>query len=103
MEQQSDTQIFVLAQAPLAKQDSGFSRLTRAYLRRRAWRYFRFLGFKDPARYGRAIRSALALYKDEHLTKSENLLDAWGLMHALYKDSAVLHRHPKGSASPPDR
>src|SRR5699024_9342142 len=39
----------------------------RRYLQRRAFRYFRRIGAKDPARYGRAIRTALALYQDAHL------------------------------------
>jgi hypothetical protein len=80
----------------VGKRSSIFSRATRKYLTRRAWRYFRFLAFKDPARYGRAIRSALELYKDEHLAKSENLLDAWGLVHALYHGATVLNRAARG-------
>ncbi len=86
---------------------ASFSRATRRYLQRRAWRYFRFLGHRDPARYGKAIRQALALYRDDHLVKPENLLDAWGLMHALYwgasadvqyepKVAPVLKRQPRG-------
>jgi hypothetical protein len=88
--------VFHLGLSPLPDHESGFSRATRHYLRRRAWRYFRFLGWKEPERYGRAIRAALMLYKDEHLAKSENLLDAWGLMHALYHGSKTLRRAPKG-------
>jgi hypothetical protein len=76
--------------------ESIFSRATRGYLVRRAWRYFRRLGWRDPARYGRAIRVALALYEDRHLAKPENILDAWGLVHALYHGSEVLVREPKG-------
>lgn len=86
---------------------SAFSRVTRHYLQRRAWRYFRKLGHQDVKRYGTAIRRELALYSDEHLTKPENLLDAWGLMHALYwgasagvqyepKAPPVLVRKPRG-------
>ncbi|KYF48199.1 hypothetical protein BE04_07880, partial [Sorangium cellulosum] len=73
-----------------------FSRRTRHYLRRRAFRYFRRLGRRDAARYGRAIRAALALYRDEHLDRPERLLDAWGLLHALYWGSPVLERLPRG-------
>jgi alkylhydroperoxidase family enzyme len=73
-----------------------FSMATRAYLRRRAFRYFRQIGRTDPPRYGRAIRAALALYRDEHLEKPEQLLDAWGLVHALYWGSPVLARDPLG-------
>jgi alkylhydroperoxidase family enzyme len=73
-----------------------FSIRTRCYLRRRAFRYFRKLGLVDRARYGRAIRAALSLYRDEHLEKPPQLLDAWGLMHALYWGSPVIERHPLG-------
>jgi hypothetical protein len=73
-----------------------FSRRTRRYLRRRAFRYFRVLARGDSQRYGKAIRGALVLYRDQHLDKPERLLDAWGLMHALYWGSNVLTRDPKG-------
>jgi hypothetical protein len=73
-----------------------FSRRTRQYLVRRAFRYFRVVARKDEARYGRAIRAALALYRDEHLGTPEQLLDAWGLLHALYWSSPVLVRDPRG-------
>jgi hypothetical protein len=87
---------WVLAPEPLPPHESGFRRGTRAYLKRRAWRYFRQLGFKDEARYGRAIRAALALYRDEHLGTAERVLDSWGLVHALYHGSPVLRRDPRG-------
>jgi hypothetical protein len=73
-----------------------FSRATRRYLTRRAWRYFRRLGYRDPARYGRAIRHALSLYEDRHLAKPLRLLDAWGLMNALYGESPVVSFAPRG-------
>ncbi|NMO13795.1 hypothetical protein HPC49_01965 [Pyxidicoccus fallax] len=74
-----------------------FSRATRQYLQRRAWRYFRKKkNGGNVARYASAIRPVLALYQDEHLSKPERLIDAWGLMHALYHGSPVLVREPKG-------
>ncbi|MBI3185274.1 MAG: hypothetical protein HYZ28_24310 [Myxococcales bacterium] len=73
-----------------------FTRVTRQYLQRRAFRYFRKLAKKDPARYGKSIRAALALYQDEHLSKPERLIDAWSLMHGLYHGSKVLSRKPRG-------
>jgi hypothetical protein len=73
-----------------------FSHATRRYLQRRAWRYFRKLGHRDPARYGRAIRHALSLYEDRHLAKPLRLLDAWGLMNALYGESPVVSFAPRG-------
>jgi hypothetical protein len=75
---------------------SRFTRATRRYLARRAFRYFRAIGRSDPARYGRGIRIALALYEDAHLDAPERLLDSWGLLHALYAWSPVLERHPRG-------
>lgn len=79
-----------------AARASRFSRATRLYLARRAWRYFRYLAFREPERYIRAMRAALPLYEDENLQKAERLLDAWGLMHALYWGSPVLERDPRG-------
>ncbi|WP_437723993.1 hypothetical protein [Sorangium sp. So ce861] len=82
--------------APGDVESPRFSMRTRHYLRRRAFRYFRRLGRRDAARYGRAIRAALALYRDEHLDRPERLLDAWGLLHALYWGSPALERLPRG-------
>jgi predicted DNA-binding WGR domain protein len=73
-----------------------FTRVTRRYLARRAYRYFRMLGHRDPARYGRAMRLALPRYTDESLSAVSRLLDAWGLMHALYARSPVIVRSPGG-------
>jgi hypothetical protein len=69
-----------------------FSMRTRTYLCRRAFRYFRRIGKRDLARYGRAIRGALALYDDASLQKPEQLLDAWGLLNALYWGSPAINR-----------
>jgi len=80
-----------------------FSRRTRRYLQRRAFRYFRRIGSQDPARYGRALRGALALYEDAHLESAQKLLDAWGLVHALYGRSKVLSRVPRGIVLAPGR
>jgi predicted DNA-binding WGR domain protein len=73
-----------------------FSKRTRTYLTRRVFRYFRRLGHKDAARYGRAMRAALPLYRDENLSTPARLLDAWGLMHALYGWCKVLEKAPRG-------
>lgn len=73
-----------------------FSIRTRRYLARRAFRYFRRLGYRDVERYGRAIRAALVRYEDAALDRPERLLDAWGLMHALYGASPVLDRASNG-------
>ena len=71
-----------------------FSRATRTYLARRAYRYFRYLGFRAPARYGAALRLALPLYRDDRLDTPARFLDAWGLLHALYHRSPVLAAMP---------
>lgn len=74
-----------------------FSRRTRTYLARRAFRYLRGVARADVGRYGRAIRAALARYEDTHLARPEQLLDAWSLLHALYWGSPVIVRDPRGA------
>jgi hypothetical protein len=69
---------------------TGFTSQTRHYLRRRAWRYFRRLGFRDPAAYVPAVARALVRYTDDDVRSGENLLDNWGLMHACFGKSDVL-------------
>jgi hypothetical protein len=67
-----------------------FSYHTRYYLRRRAWRYFRRLGFRRPAEFPAAIARALARYRDEDLARGEHLLDSWGLMQACFRRHEAL-------------
>ena len=64
-----------------------FKHKTRYYLRRRAWRYFRWMAFKRPDDYCKVITQALIAYRDEDLAQAEDLLDSWGLMRACYGDS----------------
>jgi hypothetical protein len=73
-----------------------FTVSTRQYLRRRAWRYFRRLGKTHPDRYVPAISQALGLYEDADVASGLALLDNWGLVHALFHNSAVLESHPRG-------
>ncbi|MEK6239574.1 MAG: hypothetical protein N2C14_33060 [Planctomycetales bacterium] len=61
-----------------------FTHRTRYYLRRRAWRYFRRMGFQRPGDYVKTISQSLICYQDEHLATGENLLDSWGLMQACF-------------------
>ena len=61
-----------------------FSTRTRRYLQRRAYRYFRHIGYRDPARYVTNLLAALRLYADEDTIPAERQLDRWGLFHALY-------------------
>jgi len=63
---------------------------TRYYLRRRAWRYFRKLGHRQPSIYVPAIVRALVAYEDADLERGENILDSWGLMHACFADHEAL-------------
>lgn len=71
-----------------------FNYRTRYYLRRRAWRYFRRMGFQDPTRYIPAISRALLHYQDDDLAVGENILDSWGLMHALFGKSELIEFTP---------
>lgn len=75
---------------------SRFSRRTRRYVARRAFRYLRRIGRTDKTRYGRLVRMLLPLYRDEHLASPERLLDSWTLVHVLYAWSDVLVRDPRG-------
>ncbi|MCA9271300.1 MAG: hypothetical protein KDA41_22610, partial [Planctomycetales bacterium] len=61
-----------------------FSHRTRYHLRRRAWRYFRRLGFQRPEQYCAAIGGALALYHDDDLARGEDVLESWTLLHAAF-------------------
>lgn len=67
-----------------------FTYATRYYLQRRAWRYFRHLGYGDPPRYVRAVATMLARYRDAHLARGEHILDSWTLLQACFRESDVL-------------
>lgn len=95
-----DRTLWARSQGPT---DPRFSLRTRRYLQRRAFRYFRKIGSTDRVRYGRGIRLALSLYEDAHLDAPQKLLDAWGLMHALFGRSPVLSRVPRGIVLAPGR
>jgi len=80
-----------------------FTRVTRRYLTRRAFRYFRRIGYTNPALYRKAVLLALQQYRDEHLGTVGRLFSAWGLLHVLYGRSPVLVRHPSGIRLTPGR
>lgn len=61
-----------------------FSHKTRNYLRRRVWRYFRHLSFRDPAAYVASVSTAMCGYLDADFAAGENIIDNWSLMHACY-------------------
>ena len=67
-----------------------FSYHTRYYLRRRAWRYFRRLGFSRPSEYAAAVVKMLQRYRDDDFARGENVLDNWSLLHACFGKSDVL-------------
>ncbi len=80
-----------------------FSVATRKYLRRRAWRYFRYLGKGHPGRYVAAASGALALYRDEDVSDGLALLDNWGMVHILFHRSPELLARAGGWAVAPGR
>lgn len=67
-----------------------FSYHTRYYLRRRAWRYFRSLGFRRPTDYVPAVTRLIGAYTDEDLATGENLMDSWSLLHACFGESDAI-------------
>jgi hypothetical protein len=75
-----------------------FSVATRQYLRRRAWRYFRRLGKNHPERYIAAVSGGLIRYTDEDVSDGLELIDNWGLIHALFHRSRVVVARPAGWA-----
>ncbi len=67
-----------------------FSYRTRGYLRRRACRYFRRMGFQRPVEYCQAVAMAFKLYRDDDVARGENILDNWSLMHLAFRQSPIL-------------
>lgn len=67
-----------------------FKYRTRYYLRRRAWRYFRWLGYGKPDAYVGAITKTLAMFDDADLQRGENILDSWALIHACFAEHDAL-------------
>lgn len=73
-----------------------FTRSTRQYLCRRAFRYFRRIAYKDPERYGRVLAPALTEMTDADLGDPARFLDAWSVVHILYWGSEIVTRDPRG-------
>jgi len=71
-----------------------FSLATRMHLKRRVWRYFRVLGFRDVARYRAALLHALPRYQEADVARVDLLLGCWGLVHALFGKSDVVDHKP---------
>ena len=70
-----------------------FTHRTRHYLRRRAWRYFRWLGYARPADYPAAIVPALRRFHDADLAKGEAILDSWALLNVCFRGCNALEFH----------
>lgn len=70
-----------------------FSHRTRQYLRRRAWRYFRWLGYRTPAAFPAAVIPALRRYRDADLEKGEHILDSWSLLQICFHGSGAFEFH----------
>jgi hypothetical protein len=79
-----------------------FSHPTVFFLRRRAWRYFRKIGFSDASAYLQAVTFALVAYTDADVARGENLLDNWGLMHCCFGKSPLLAFHHRHTNVKPD-
>lgn len=75
---------------PIGPDSRLFSYHTRHYLRRRVWRYFRHMGYRQPEHYPRALALALMRYRDEDFSSGEHILDNWGLMQACYREHQAL-------------
>ena len=67
-----------------------FSYRTRYYLRRRAWRYFRWMGFQRPGDYVKSVAAVLQRYRDEDFVAGENILDSWSLLHICFHHHEAL-------------
>lgn len=67
-----------------------FRHRTRNFLRRRVWRYFRWLSYKNPSEYLAAVSRALCVYTDAEFKLGENIIDNWSLMHVCYFHSDAL-------------
>jgi len=81
-----------------------FSHRTRNHLRRRVWRYFRWLSYSDPSAYLTAVSEALIRYQDEDVRTDHSRLDNWSLMHACSFGNqelkfSVVHANAEASES----
>ena len=67
-----------------------FNHRTRNHLRRRIWRYFRWLSYRDADAYASAMTTAIIEYRDADFAAGENIIDNWSLMHVCYFHSDML-------------
>lgn len=80
-----------------------FTHRTRRHLRRRAWRYFRRIGFRRPDTYVPTVARALRLYHDADVTPGVRLLDCWTLLHACFGRHDALEFTPRVARLRPGR
>ena len=73
---------------PARASDRLFHYRTRYYLQRRAWRYFRRMGFQKPERYVTAAAAALVRFRETDFKKAENYLDSWGIYARLFRHAS---------------
>lgn len=73
---------------PTRGDDGPFSLRTRCYLRRRALRVLRQIGYRDPGAFVVAAAAALAHYRDDDLASGLAILDSWCLLQLAF------HGHP---------
>lgn len=73
-----------------------FTMKTRRYLQRRSWRFFRSMARRSPVEYVRVMSWILAQYNDGQFDPPQKLLDAWGLVHALFWGCEALWREFDG-------
>ncbi len=66
------------------KENRLFSHRTRNHLRRKVWRYFRWLSYRDADAYTSAMTTAILQYRDADFAAGENIIDNWSLMHVCY-------------------
>ena len=67
-----------------------FSQRTRNHLRRKVWRHFRWLSYRDADAYCVSMTTAMLQYRDSDFVAGENIIDNWSLMHVLYFHSDML-------------
>ena len=67
-----------------------FSQRTRYHLRRKVWRHFRWLSYRDADAFLSAMTTAIVQYCDDDFALGENIIDNWSLMHVCYFHSDML-------------
>ena len=68
-----------------------FSQQTRNHLRRKVWRHFRWLSYRDADAFLSAMTTAIVQYRDDDFAAGENIIDNWSLMHVCYFHSDMLN------------